>query len=70
MICPECEKDGLKSKVYLSINSTTSYYPPFFDEEGRYHNHDNNTTTTEYSCSYGHNWVDRRKGICWCGWKG
>ena len=69
MICPECKKQGLKSKVYPGTGWTTLMYcPPFYDEEGRLHNHDRNTTTTNPSCSNGHHWVDESIGSCWCGW--
>ncbi len=67
--CPGCKKQGLKSKVYPGLSSTTlAYYPPFYDEEGNYHNHDGNTTTTEYTCSNGHKWTEETTGSCWCGW--
>ena len=69
MLCPECQKQGLKSKVYPGVGSRTlQWCPPFYDEEGNYHNHDSNTTSTEYSCSRGHAWVERTTGSCWCGW--
>ncbi|GAH86400.1 unnamed protein product [marine sediment metagenome] len=59
MRCPECEKNGLKSKVYVGTSSTTllaSY--PYYDEEGNYHCDDPNTITTSYSCSNGHSWSE------------
>ena len=69
VICLECKKQGLKSKVYPGGSTTTLMYcQPFYDEEGNYHHHDYNTTTTEYSCSKGHKWVEHRGGSCWCGW--
>lgn len=69
MICPECKKQGLKSKVYPgSSTRTLMYCPPFYDEEGRYHHHDSNITATEYSCSRGHKWTEETTGSCWCGW--
>lgn len=71
MICPECKKQGLKSKVYPSMSWTTAmYFPPFYDEEGNLHHHDGNTTTTDYHCSNGHEWVENHEGKCWCGWDG
>ena len=69
MICPECQKQGLKSKAYIGTSATTLMYcQSFYDEEGRLHHHDLNTTTTVYSCSNGHKWVDKTGGECWCGW--
>jgi len=70
MICPECKAQGLESRVYVGISSTTLMYcQPFYDEKGEYHHHDFNTTTTPYSCSNGHEWSERYKGKCWCGWE-
>lgn len=69
MICPECEKQGLRSRINIGSGSTTAMWcPPFYDEDGRFHNHDSNTTTTNYWCSRGHHWVGKGKGSCWCGW--
>lgn len=69
MICPQCRKEGLKSKVYPGGGSTTLMYcQPFYDEGGKYHHHDSNTTRYNYSCSNGHEWVEYSKGSCWCGW--
>lgn len=69
MKCPQCKKEGKKSKVYPGVGYTTCMYcPPFYDEEGKYHNHDGNVTTQEYSCSNGHKWTERTTGSCWCGW--
>ena len=70
MICPECAKVGMTSRVYPGVGSQTLvYYPPFYDEQGRYHDHDRNTTTTDYTCSNGHVWAEARMPEkCWCGW--
>ena len=69
MICPECKRQGLKSRVYVGTSSVTLMYSaPFYDEEGKYHDHDPNTRTTSYSCSNGHKWVESSCGSCWCGW--
>ena len=71
MICPECQKLGLKSKAYPGWTTCTAMYcQPFYDEEGELHHHDMNTTSTQYSCSNGHNWAENIKGTCWCGWDG
>lgn len=69
MICPECKKQELKSKVYTGPGLTTLMWcPPFYDEDGKFHNHDGNTTTTPMNCSNGHNWTHESIGSCWCGW--
>ena len=70
MLCPECKKNGQKSKVYPGPSFTTAtYYPPFYDEEGRFHRHDGNTTVTNYECSNGHNFEAASGPIpCFCGW--
>ncbi len=71
MICKECKKKGLKSKIYPGVGSRTLLYcPPFYDEEGKLHDHDANTTTTDYFCSNGHKWSEKTTGSCWCGWSG
>lgn len=67
MICSECLKLGLKSRVYVGRGTTTLIYSaPFYDEDGKYHNHNPNINTTEYSCSNGHKWVEHSKSHCWC----
>jgi len=69
MICPECKKLGLKSKIFIGLSYTTALNgSQFFDEEGRFHDHDPNTTTTSYSCSNGHSWIVKSNKKCWCGW--
>ena len=71
MFCPECEKQGLKSKVYIKDTSgTLVYHAPFFDEDGRYHNHDSNIYTIDYRCSNRHVFSVETRGTCWCGWRG
>lgn len=65
--CPECVKNGRRSRVTIGTGITTlAYSPPFYDEDGRYHAHDPNTTTVYYSCSNGHIWIDSRRSKCWC----
>lgn len=63
MKCPECEKEGKKSCVYIggtfvTLMSVFSYY----DEDGNHHTHNPNTSTTNYSCSNGHKWSDSTEG--------
>ena len=55
MRCKECEKQGLKSKVYPGTSWCTCLaWQPYYDEDGKYHNKNPNTTTTTYRCSNGH----------------
>lgn len=69
MICPECKKEGKKSRVCPGVSMVTAMWcPPFYDEDGKYHHHDANITTTNYKCSNGHTWTERLSGLCWCGW--
>lgn len=71
MICKTCKDEGKKSEVYPGMAMTTLMYcRPYYDEEGTYHHHDRNTTTTDYRCSNGHAWTERRRGgICpGCDW--
>lgn len=69
MFCPECQKLGLRSRVYPGVGTVTLLYcPPFYDEEGRMHHHDLNTTTQDFICSNGHSWSRDFRGSCWCGW--
>ena len=70
MKCPECQRQGLTSRVYPGMSCTTlmcdmSYY----DENGDFHAHNPNKTTTDYRCSNGHTWTEVTPPIeCWCGW--
>lgn len=66
MKCPECVKEGKKSKVYDSMmfNSTCLHCPPFYDEDGEYHNHDLNIHSKGYSCSNGHQWSVALENKC------
>lgn len=65
MKCPVCEKENLKSYVYVGMStSTLMYCAPYYDEDGKYHSHDSNTHATNYSCSNGHTWIESSTGIC------
>lgn len=69
MKCKECEKLGLKSKVYSSTKAVTCMgSSPFYDENGKYHYHDMTTIFTDYQCSNGHDWTEMSNSKCWCGW--
>lgn len=69
MKCPECQRLGLKSKVFPGSSSRTLMYcPPFYDKEGRFHDHDRNISATDYSCSNGHKWIKESSSSCWRGW--
>jgi hypothetical protein len=69
MICPKCEKEGLKSKVYPGVRTSMLLHcQPYYDEDGKLHHHDRNTATTGYNCSNGHYWLEKSIGNCWCGW--
>lgn len=62
MKCPQCVKQGKKSKVYIGMSSrTAAYCPPFYDEDGVYHLHDSNITHTDYRCSNRHGWTEREE---------
>ena len=65
MICPQCKKQGLKSKVFNESSfSTAMAGPSYYDEDGNYHYHSPNTTTTNYYCSYNHRWTEKTKKPC------
>lgn len=57
--CPECQKQGLKSRItvgstYMTLAAVHHYY----DEDGNYQVEDPNYTYTEYTCSNGHHWKE------------
>lgn len=64
--CPECQKNGQKSRIMIGLSRTTKLMipRPYYDEEGNYVCSKNpNTRITEYSCSNGHKWEEHNK-IC------
>lgn len=70
MKCPECVKEG-KTSIVLDPGygvTTAMCVHAYWDEDGKRHVHNPNTRTVHYSCSNGHDWVDSRRGSCWCGW--
>lgn len=63
MFCPECQKEEKKSMVYVGASTTTLLgFTPYYDEDGVYQHNDPNITTTNYSCSGGHTWTERKRG--------
>ena len=55
MKCPECERQGMVSKLYLQYGPTTDMAThEFYDEEGKYHFHDPNSSTTIFKCTNRH----------------
>lgn len=69
VICKECQKAGLQSRVFVVGSSMTlAYTAPFYDEKGNRHVHDPNATATSYRCDNGHEWSESSRSSCWCGW--
>lgn len=68
MICEECKKQGLKSRVDegMAVCSPLGGGRTFWDEEGREHYHNRDITGTSYRCSNGHEWMVRHQHKCWC----
>lgn len=61
IVCPTCRERGLRSKVYVGMSSRTLMAVlEWYDEDGNHHFSDSNKTTTNYSCSNGHQWSERR----------
>lgn len=70
MICPNCKKEGKRSKVTSFGGSVTLMgWQPFWDEDGKAHYHDPNIHSSQYNCSNGHTWKESKGGSCWCGWE-
>jgi len=62
MKCPECVKEGLRSRVSFGATSTTLMgVSRYYDEDGKLVVHDPNTRTTRYNCSEGHVWIVRER---------
>ena len=72
--CPDCEKEGKKSRLYVTQGNREIGQPEiYFDEDERKHVHDPTVNYTVYTCSYGH--VNTRKSVgkCTvdgCSWEG
>jgi len=55
VICPACQREGRKSKVYSMGSARTMLgWNTYHDEEGVYHSHDPNEVKTGYRCENGH----------------
>ena len=74
MKCPECVKEGKKSKILVTYGERTlmaAVDGDFYDEDGNHHRHDPNTQKILYRCSNGHKWSETVRGRCphdWCEW--
>jgi len=65
MKCPQCIKEGKRSKVYVGLSvTTTAGTESYYDEDGNFHFHDPNVTTTQYNCSNGHKWEENSRNEC------
>lgn len=57
ILCPKCQREGLRSIVYPQGSSATCLgFTTYYDEEGNCVNNDPNKYSTEYICSNNHNW--------------
>jgi len=65
IICPVCEKQGKKSKVFSNgCSSTLMAFGNYHDKDGNYHYHDFNITTEYYECEFGHTFIRKGHGGC------
>lgn len=68
VICPVCQKENKKSKVYYKGKSTDLMgCPEFYDTEGNWYYHDINRKVSVYECTNGHAWGVTEFDQCWCG---
>jgi len=59
--CPVCQKDGLKSRVYIGGCTITALWcgNGHYDEDGDYQPPEPcNKSACDYSCSNGHSWSE------------
>jgi len=70
MKCPDCVKEGTRSRLtILGSTATLMGHSPYYDEDGNYHSHDPNRIRTEYNCSRGHSGVMESELSCtYCDW--
>jgi hypothetical protein len=65
MKCPECVREGERSRVGShGATRTAMGVERFWDEDGVAHVHDPNKTTESFSCSRGHRWQVSAKPPC------
>lgn len=65
MICSECNKKGMKSKVFLNLGAVTCMpIHSYYDEEGNYHYHNGNGQPIRYHCTNGHIWHELKFKEC------
>lgn len=69
MKCPECIKQGLRSRVKPDLTPKIRHavyiiVKTYWDEDGVYHSHDPEITTTHYLCSNGHEFSKTRQNPC------
>lgn len=58
--CSQCQKEGLKSRVYRGMGARTLMGThEYWDENGYYHYEDPNYTSWNMWCSNGHKWITR-----------
>lgn len=61
MLCPDCQGEGERSKVYVGMSFTTLMgVHQYYDEDGKLVVDNPNKTTTDFSCSRGHYWKETR----------
>ena len=60
MKCPQCVREGLRSRVYPDNGSAVTLlgYGREYDEDGALHIHDPNRLGCGYRCSLGHRWSE------------
>ena len=68
VISPRCVCGS--TTIYVGISSVTDMgFTPFY-RDGQYHSHNPNIITQEYRCDRGHEWTEKERFKCWCGWPG
>lgn len=57
MKCPECERTGRQSKLYMPdsyFSTAMGGSETYYDEEGQYHHHEVNSSSGQGHCSNRH----------------
>lgn len=59
MLCPQCQEQGERSKVYAGMVSRTLMGggERYWDEDGVLHAHDPNKSSKSFWCSKEHHWL-------------